>query len=229
MLSISRAASAAAFALVTALSVPAHAVGEDEASGTAKGTIGGALLGAEIMLVVGAAIDVEPTWLYPVGGAAGAIGGGVGGYYIEQAASARVSMLMLAAGLTFAIPTTVAVLSATAYEPPADYLQDTPPPDEPPADPPQPSLSPTEGARGDGKIGVQNGSSTTSRRERHKSARRKHWLKLSPPGLLDINPERIALSIPALEVRDVYTQTELAVFGVSQATEVRASVLSVAF
>jgi colicin import membrane protein len=48
-------------------------------------------------------------------------------------------MLMLAGGMALAIPTTVAVLSATAYEPPASYTQDRAPTDEPIAEPPQPT------------------------------------------------------------------------------------------
>ncbi len=228
MRSSSRAA-AFAFVLVTAFALPAFAVGEPEASGTAKGTIGGALLGAELVLGVEAAFDVEPTWLYIVGGSAGAVGGGVGGYFIEQSASPRVSMLMLAGGLTLAIPTTVAVLSATAYEPPVEYLEDSPPPDEPAVDAPEPSQSPADAAPpGGAKTDASKRGHAYVKRSRERSAA-KHWLRLSPPGLLDITPERIALSIPALEVRDVYTQTELLVFGVRQATEVRASVLSVAF
>jgi hypothetical protein len=189
------------------------AVGQDESSGTAKGTIGGTLLGAELVLAVEAAFDVGPTWAYIAGGLGGALGGGIAGYYIEQSASPRVSMLMLASGLTLAIPTTVAVLSATAYEPPANYVEDSPPPDEPVADPPQtePQLQPQP--------------ETSVAPRRHHSAR----LRLTPPALLDIDPERVALAIPAVALYDVYTPAELFVFGAKQATEVRVPVLSVAF
>lgn len=224
----------AASALVVSLLAPsALAVGEPEASGTAKGTIGGALLGAELVLAVEAAIDVQPTWAYIAGGTAGAVGGGVGGYFIEQSASPRVSMLMLAGGLTLAIPTTVAVLSATAYEPPADYLQDTAPPDEPVADPPQPMPSPdpatTPGPSDSAPAGARQ---PVRRKSGARRVARLHpaRLRLSPPpALLWIDPERIALTIPAVEVRDVYTPAELFIFGTKQATEVRVPVLSVAF
>jgi hypothetical protein len=210
--------------LVVALVAPAAwAVGEDEAAGPPKGTIGGALLGAELVLLTEAAIDIGPTWAYIAGGAAGAIGGGIGGYFIEQSASARTSMLMLAGGLTLAIPTTVAVLSATAYEPPTDYVQDTVPPDEPVADPPEPETVPTDSPA----TGARSQRSLQAKKAR--VLRHSAQLRLTPPALLDIAPERIALAFPAVEVRDVYTPAELFVFGAKQATEVRVPVLSVAF
>ena len=52
---------------------------------------------------------------------------------------------------------------------------------------------------------------------------------LTPPALLDIDPNRVAIAIPAVEVRDVFTPAERFVFGVQQATEVRVPVLAVAF
>ena len=191
----SGALGAVTFVLLSSLASPALAVGQDEASAGAKGTIGGGLLGAELVLVVEAAFDVQPTWAYIAGGVGGALVGGYIGNKIEQDQSPRVSMLLLASGLTLAIPTTVAVLSATAYEPPANYTQDTVPPDEPVADPPQPQTR----------------------------------LRLTPPALLDIDPERVAIAIPAVALYDVYTPSELFVFGTQQATEVRVPVLSVAF
>ena len=90
-------------------------------STTGKGTIGGALLGAEVVLATEAAFKVQSTWAYVVGGLGGAAAGGVGGYFIERSASGKTTLLMLAGGMALAIPTTVAVLSATAYEPPASY------------------------------------------------------------------------------------------------------------
>ena len=217
MQALSKAFGAASFVAVSLLAPAALAIGEDEASGSGKGTIGGALLGAELVLVVEAAFDVQPTWAYIAGGAAGALAGGYVGYRIEQDQSARVSMLMLASGLTLAIPTTVAVLSATAYEPPVEYLQDTVPPDEPVADPPDPSAA--EAPTKTSKPAVKR-ARTEPRRARPRSA---------AMALLDIDPERIALAVPAVEVRGVYSPAELFVFGTEQATEVRVPVLTVAF
>jgi hypothetical protein len=50
-----------------------------------------------------------------------------------------------------------------------------------------------------------------------------------PPALIDIDSARLSLSVPAVEIRDVYTKAEVSTFGVEQATEVRIPVLSVLF
>ncbi len=191
------------------ISANAHA---QDASPTGKGVIGGALLGAELVLVVEAAFDVQSPWAYIGGGVAGGVAGGVGGYFIERDSSARAPMLMLAAGMAFAIPTTVAVLSATAYEPPTSYVQDQPPPsDEPVADPPRP-------------LGVPRSSSRAIERPRHADVRR-----AQPPALVDFEPRRVTLSIPSISLHDVYTREEVATLGVRQATELRVPVVNVVF
>ena len=132
-------------ATLSLVPLTAHA---DDVSTTGKGVVGGTLLGAEIVLATEAAFKVQPTWAYVVGGLGGAAAGGLGGYAVEQSASSRTTLLLLAGGMAFAIPTTVAVLSATAYEPPASYTQDRAPADEPVAEPPQPSATPTPVAPG---------------------------------------------------------------------------------
>jgi hypothetical protein len=215
-------------------------VGKDEASGTAKGTVGGGLLGAELVLAIEAAAGVKSPWLYLAGGVAGAAGGAVGGYFIEKDSSPRVSMLLLAGGLTLAIPTTVAVLSATAYEPPADYLQDSPPRDEPIADPPQPSAAPPAAAPTPPAAPAPAAPTTsppgpstpTSRApaKRQRVARAKLApLHVMPPALLDVTPRMLALSVPAVEITNTYTRAELELFGADQSTEVHIPVLNVTF
>src|SRR5690606_2415625 len=113
----------------------------DEASSTGKGIAGGALLGAEAVILTEAAIGVKPHWAYLVGGGAGAVAGGVGGYFLEENLSAKTNMFLLSAGMVLAIPTTIAMLVATQYEPPANYVQDQGPTDEPIANPPAPGAS----------------------------------------------------------------------------------------
>jgi len=177
-----------------------------EASPTGKGVAGGALLGAELVTAVEAAFRVQSTWAYIGGGLAGGVAGGVGGYFIEKDSTARVPMLMLAGGLTLAIPTTVAILSATAYEPPATFVQDQAPADEPVADPP--TVAPTSGAARTRQIAKRTPS--------------------APPALIDVEPDRLSLSVPSVEVRDVFSKAEVAM-GAPQATEVRIPVLNVLF
>jgi hypothetical protein len=202
-------------ALAVSVALPRSAHADEEASPTGKGIAGGILLGAELVLLVEAAADVEPAWAYVVGGLAGAAGGGVGGYFIEQEGEPKLPLLMLAGGMALAIPTTVAVLSATAYEPPLQYVEDEPPADEPVADPPRP-------------VGASPTSRTTARR---KVTTRSRAVAKAPalPSLIGVEPARITLSIPAVEFRDVYTRAEVASFGLTQATEVRIPVLNVLF
>lgn len=197
-----------ALGLAAMLIVPARAGAEPgDPSPTGKGITGGALLGAELVTGVEAAAGVDSTWAYVGGGLAGAAGGGVGGYFLEQDADPQVSLLLLAGGMALIIPATVLVLNATAYRPPADYVEDTPPSDEPVADPPQP------GAR-------------LPARKTRATARKAPPV---PAALIAIQPERLLLSVPAPEVGYVYTRQEIASLGVKQATEVRIPLLHVLF
>src|SRR5450755_2386591 len=229
-------------ATLTLAPLAAHATGVSEVSTTGKGAVGGALLGAEVVLDVEAAFKVQPTWAYVVGGVAGGIGGGVGGYFIERSASPRTTMFMLAGGMALAIPTTVAVLSATAYEPPASFTQDKAPIDEPVAEPPAPAGAVPAPATSTTPAGTQMtpppapvvsppppaAAPTSSLHRQRALARRTLPLDyhLSPPALIGLSAEALTLGVPAVELRGVYTRNEIAMFGVSQATEVRVPVLN---
>jgi hypothetical protein len=200
-------------------SASAHAEGQHEASATGKGIAGGALLGAEVVMLTEAALDVKPGWAYAVGGIAGGIGGGVAGFFVEDS-STKASFYMLAGGMALIIPTTVAVLATTAYEPPADYTEDKGPTDEPVADPPQPGASRSTDAP------QRTATHTPVRPDRLTTPR----LELRPPpALVDVGQGLVSLSVPAIEVRDAYTPREMAEFGVEQRTELRVPVLNVAF
>jgi hypothetical protein len=231
----------ATLTLATLSLVPLAAHAETtEVSTTGKGVVGGTLLGAEAVLSVEAAFKVQPTWAYVVGGLGGGAAGGVGGYFIEKNASPRTTLFMLAGGMALAIPVTVAVLSATAYEPPASYTQDRAPADEPVAEPPQPSGAPTPAPATTSPSGnqvtapapvVAPPAPTGALRRRKTLAR--HTLPLdyhlSPPALIGISSQALTLGVPAIELRDVYSRNEIAMFGVSQATEVRVPVLNFLF
>jgi hypothetical protein len=213
------------------------ATGDPEASPTGKGIAGGALLGAEAVLVTEAALGVKPAWAYIVGGVAGGAAGGVGGYFVEQNTDARAPMLMLAGGLVFAIPTIVAVLSATAYEPPANYLQDEPPADEPVAEPPSaqpapapaPAAPPTETAPPSEAAPPPTEGAPAPTGQRHPRSSRRLSLQLPPPALFGYRESQLALGLPNVEVRHAYTQTERIMFNAPEATEVRIPLLDVVF
>jgi hypothetical protein len=235
-------------AALTLASFSAHA---EEVSTTGKGVVGGTLIGAEVVLATEAAFKVQPTWAYVVGGLAGGAAGGVGGYFIERDASAETTMLILAGGMALAIPTTVAILSATAYEPPASYTQDRAPVDEPVAEPPQPSGTPTPAPATPAPAGNEvtpppvttptpapTGSAAPQhRRAQRRLARRTLPLDyhLSPPALIGLSlnglngRDALTLGVPAVELCGVYTRKEVAMFGVNQGTEVRVPLLSFLF
>jgi hypothetical protein len=60
-------------------------------------------------------------------------------------------------------------------------------------------------------------------------ARRLPPLGLVPPALVALRPGALALSVPAVEIQNTYTRTEVAMYGVDQATEVHIPVVSVVF
>ena len=206
---------AVAAALVLGGSPARAAEDATEASPTGKGITGGALLGAEVVMLFEAAIKVKKPWAYAVGG----IAGGVGGYFVEDSGDAKLSIYLLAGGMALAIPTTVAVLNATAYDPGEDATEDRGTKDEPVAEPPQPGAAPkAQGAQ----------KKARSRRIARRAAPQAE-LYAAPPALVGASPSTLSLSVPAVEVRNAYSRTELMQYGVRQATEVRVPVMRFVF
>jgi len=229
---------AATATLTVATASPyAHAIGEAEASPKAKGIIGGALLGGETVMLVEAAAGVRSPWAYVGGGLVGAAAGGVGGHFIEKDAdSAKLPMFLVAGGMILIIPTWVAVAATTAYKPPANYVEDRPPADEPVAEPPQPATPPGSGAAPAG------GSGPTSRRMRTRTPRDRNHAEvarvamykplpayIAPPSLVGVAGGGLSLSVPSVELHDLYSRREMLQTGVKQVTEVRIPVFNLTF
>jgi hypothetical protein len=227
-------------------------VGKSQASTTGKGIVGGALLGGELVCSVEAIAGAQSPWAYVGGAVGGAAAGGVGGYFVEQNTkdSPRIPLIMLAGGMTFLIPTIVGVLSATAYRPPADYLTDRPPADEPVANPPQPDAPPPAAAPAapppatspipppsaappaappDTPPATPAPTTSSAPSRKRVAAQRLPPLALTPPALVALRPGALAFSVPAVEIQNTYTRTELAMYGVTQTTEVHIPVVSVVF
>lgn len=227
---------ATALALVTAttaLATPGVAHAED-VKPTAKGIVGTALLGAEVVVFAEAIFGVQSGTAYAVGAGAGAVAGGVGGYFIEQAAGndGHVPAYLLAGGLALAIPAIVVALDATRYRPAEGAREDKPtnlPASDPgkpggssvvgaePAKPaapapaapapaaPAPAPAPAPGGAGSG--GTQ-----------------------APLSLLNVNDAGFRVGMPIPDVRPVLGSAERKAFGVTNTgSEVRFPVVRVTF
>ena len=202
------AVAVAAFAMALAGS-PSEARADGPVTATGKGTVGGALLGGEVVCITMGAIGVERGWPYFVFGGLGAVGGGIGGFFIEKASSPEPSLYMLAGGMALIIPTLVVSLNATAYKPPeTDQIQNEPANNKPVLDAPAP--------------GAPAARPTASRAVK-KPARfaAAPVLPHIPLSVLDLYKGHVALGIPAFELRPLYSSAELWKYGVGQGSEVR--------
>jgi hypothetical protein len=208
--STSIVAAGAALAIL-AQATPSHA---EDVSPTGKGVVGGGLLGAEVVMLVEAAVGLKSGWAYLIGGVVGAGGGAVGGLQIQKDADPKVSLYMLAGGMALVIPTTVAVLQATSYKAPEEYTEDRPS-GAPVPEPPRPT---TPGAT-PGTPGPQ-------------TRLHYHWqapqLKV-PLGLVDVDDGTFKVAVPAVEVRPLYSLSELRQYGLEQKHELRVPVFSATF
>ncbi len=221
---VSLAVASALFATICATTNDAPAA--PEVSPTGKGIAGGALLGGEIGFLGLAAFNAQSSWLYYTIPPLLAVGGGVGGYFIEQSSdSATVPLFMLAGGMALVIPTVVITLSATTYRPGNE--------DSTPAD-----ASPSSA---DGKATVEvskpaagagGGATTTTKPPPTKHKPEKHSLGLPPArsfALLNMDSSSIRVGVPAVSMKPTYTVTEVAKFGLSQRYEVHAPLVDIAF
>lgn len=135
----------AALAAGAILAVPGSARA-DEVKPTAKGIAGGAFLGGELVVFGEALFGVRSTTAYVVGAGAGAVAGGVGGYFVEQGVEdGRIPAYMLAGGLALLIPAIVVALDATRFMPTEGAREDKPV-EAPPPDPGKPGGSSVVGA-----------------------------------------------------------------------------------
>jgi len=186
---------------------PATAAAQEESnavSATGKGIAGGAMLGAELVMITTAIIGATDWWPYVVFGAVGAGGGAVGGYFVEDAigedGAAEPALYMLAGGMALVVPTIVAVLNATAYDPTEDEEEGE---EDAPADD-DPDATPGVDANVEVETGVRRG---------------------VPPALLGLETTergtRLRLGVPAATIGPRFTAREMATFGVEQGTEVR--------
>ena len=189
---------------------PTDAMAQDNpnaVSPTGKGIAGGAMLGAEVVLITTAIIDPDPWWPYLVFGLVGAGGGAVGGYFVEQVDDGNTpepSLYMLAGGMALIIPTIVAIYNAVDYDPEEDE-----------------DLEEEDGeGDGDGETEAEGEIKVEARRGR---------LPLALMGLDFTGEPRISPGIPAVAVTPMYSQREIATYGVEQETVVHVPLVSGSF
>jgi hypothetical protein len=189
---------------------PSEAHAEGPVSGTGKGIVGGALLGGEVVTITMGIIGVDSAWPYFVFGGLGAVAGGVGGFFVEEAdPPAEVPLFMLAGGMALVIPAVVVSLNATHYDP-EEELRDDDQPGEPGAEPPggEASFTITSDAAPATGAGVRTSAVDVR---------------------VDARGSQLAIGAPSVELRPRYNQDEIAAFGVEQSHEVRLRVLSASF
>jgi hypothetical protein len=205
-------------ALGAVASVARDAEAQEVVTPTAKGVVGGALLGGEVVMITEAIIGVRPVWPYLAFGGIGAVGGGVAGYFIEQSSSdGRVPLFMLAGGIALVIPTMVLTLNATRYRSPAeDNLESKAPTNEPKADPGKLDGSPVQGAPGTAPAATPAPAAAPAGGG-------------APLSLFNLRNGEVRLTIPVPEVRPVFSAVERSKFGLRNETEVRVPVVNVSF
>jgi hypothetical protein len=194
----------------------------NQVTGTAKGIVGGAFLGAEVVMIPMGAAGLKPWWPYLVFGGLGSVGGAIGGWAVEQAVAdtgpAEAPLYMLAGGLALVIPTLVLTLNATTKSEFEGEEED--PSVTPPSDGDQPGTAPgTAPVPGvDTSVTVQK----TSMRKR--KAR-----PTVPLAMVDMQGGQLRLGLPSVQVRNKYSETEMAEFGVEQRQEYHVPVFRTAF
>jgi hypothetical protein len=145
-------------------------------------------------------VGVEQRWAYLVFPPLVAVGAGIGGYFMEDAAPVEVSTYLLGAGMALIIPTVIVSLNATMYKVPDDYPND-PSIKNPAAEPPRP------GARLQGSFRVG----------------------YVPRSIVDLHRGALALGLPPVQIRNAFTTDEIAKFGVVQAREVHVPLFHTSF
>jgi len=197
-----------------AVLVPAGEARADDVASTPKGTVGGALLGAEVVTITESIFGARPAWAYIVGALVGAGGGGAAGYAVDQSSTdGKASMYMLAGGLALVIPAIVLTLNATRYLPEEGATEDN---------------VPTGPAAEPGVPGGSVGGSVAP-----PAAPPPAPLAPPPPpppqSLLDVGDGAVRLGVPVPDVRPVFSLSEQRQYGLHAGAELRMPVVRLAF
>ena len=207
---------------LTALAPSARA-DEVSSTGGGKGIIGGALLGADVVTITESLIKVHPGWAYALGGGLGAVGGGIGGYFVEQASSDGTGpVYLLAGGMALIIPALVLSLNATRYQPSESATEDKPPP----------GIYANPGTVG-GSGGTRPAGDAPAPAAPTPAPAPPPPASPGPPlSLLDVNApgaSGLRVGVPIPQVRQMYSTAEQKMYGLPQHSEVRMPVFRLTF
>jgi hypothetical protein len=190
----------------------------DEVASTPKGTVGGALLGAEVVTMTEAIFGARPAWAYVVGAIVGAGGGGAAGFAVDQSSTdGKVPMYMLAGGLALIIPSIVLTLNATRYMPEEGATEDNVP-IGPPAEPGVPGA----GVGGTVAPPAAPPPGPTPPPPASPPA-------TGPRSLLDVGDGAVRVGLPVPDVRPVFSVAEQRQYGMRCGAEWRMPVLRLTF
>ena len=208
----------------------------EEVTPAAKGTIGGALLGAELVVITEAIIGVRSPLAYGLGAGLGAVAGGLAGFGVERSVSdGRVPVVMLAGGIALIIPALVVTLNAVSYQSNPNAREDRAPTNSPPADPGRSGQSPVVGVDPGAAPAAPpatpatpppSGGGTTPATKAPAVAVAP---AAPPPSLISFSPNAFRLGVPVPEAHSVFSMQERRQLGMAQVTEVRLPVVNVTF
>jgi len=213
--------SVAALMGATVVATPIREARADEVQPNGKGTVGGGLLGAEVVTIVEALAGTRPGWAYAVGAIVGAGGGAVGGHFVDNGSTdGKVPTYMLAGGLALIIPAVVLMLNATRYQPEEGATEDNPP-GSPPAEP---------GAVGGSiVVGAPANAASPPAPAVPPPAPAPPAPAPPPQSLLDLHKGTLRMGVPLPDVRPVFSLTEQRQYGMHAETEVRMPMLHMTF
>ncbi len=205
---------------------------------TAKGIVGCALLGAEAVTLVQAAAGVRPRWAYIVFPLVGAAAGGVGGYFLEDAAAGgtdttltALSVGSLVLGLGLVVPSVIAYVNATNYRPENDQPAEDAAPEAGAID--ESAGTPAEaGAPAPASSGGTGGGTPSSNTQSSLILRRTRSVAspvLRSTGLVDFAQGSMSLAVPAISVENSISLQEMRQYGIGGQTELRMPILSGSF
>jgi hypothetical protein len=220
------------FGSTMAYAPSAHA---EEVSPTAKGVIGGALLGSELVVITEAIIGVRSPLAYGLGAGLGAVAGGFAGFGVEKSVSdGRVPVVMLAGGVALIVPALVVTLNATSYSGNPDAKEDKAPTNLPPADPGQAGGSPVQGVTpaapaAPAAAPAAPGGGTTPAPQAPQAEAPRTAPVAPPTSLVSVSPSQFRLGMPVPEAHNVFSMQERRQLGMAQVTEVRLPVVNVTF